>query len=122
MVVPTTWRGGLLHRTRHHAYKSNPFAAPAAMATTAPRAPSQPIANRTVVAAMAPAAAKSIQRLSMAASFRAQVIVPVFSLRAQALYIHIHILQHLHHVLAGVLTCLIVIKTEVHHIQLLILP
>ncbi len=25
-----------VHRTRHHAYKSNPFAAPAAMATTAP--------------------------------------------------------------------------------------
>ena len=58
----------------------------------------------------------------MAASFRTQVIIPVLPLWAQALYIHIHILQHLHHVLAGVLTCLIVIKTEVHHIQLWILP
>ena len=37
----------------------------------------------------------------MAASFRTQVIIPVLPLWAQALYIHIHILQHLHHVLAG---------------------
>lgn len=58
----------------------------------------------------------------MAASFRAQVIVPVFSLRTQTLHVHIHLLQHLHHVFTGILARLIVVEAEIDHIQLRILP
>ena len=58
----------------------------------------------------------------MAASFRAQVIVPVFSLRTQTLHVHIHVRQHLHHVFTGILARLIVVEAEIDHIQLRILP
>ena len=36
-------------------------------------------------------------------------IVPVFSLRTQTLHVHIHLLQHLHHVFTGILARLIVV-------------
>ena len=58
----------------------------------------------------------------MAASFRAQVIVPVLSLRTQTLHVHIHVRQYLHHTFTGVLTSLVIVEAEIHHIQLRILP
>ena len=58
----------------------------------------------------------------MAASLRAQVIVPVLSLWTQTLHVHIHVRQYLHHTFTGVLTSLVIVEAEIHHIQLRILP
>lgn len=57
----------------------------------------------------------------MAASLRAQVIVPVFSLWTQTLHVHIHVCQYLHHTFTGVLTSLVIVEAEIYHIQLRIL-
>ena len=56
------------------------------------------------------------------AALRTQVIVPVFPLRTQAFYVHIHVRQYLHHGLAGILTSLVIVEAEIYHIQLRILP
>ena len=51
-----------------------------------------------------------------------QVIVPVLPLRAQALYIVAHILQGVRHAVAGILARFVIIQTEVHRVQLRVLP
>ena len=54
--------------------------------------------------------------------FGAQIVVPILAYRTEPLYLQAHVLQRICHAVAGIIARVIVVKAEVHRVQLWILP